>query len=359
MDSTSALHSADVVSKYPANIRKQHRDPNSGFLTTGSPELAPWEEKKNTAPAKKAVQTMQPAISSVPMQDEVAACTTTKTMPETKTLSTSTKVQDTSNFTVPHKTKSREHVDGSCILLCGIWIFIFAVMACIALTQLDKPTAETLTETPRTVMMLLAGTMVTVTAAFAAVQADAYFQYQPQSSLENQFELIPPTKTLLKQVRFNCVTIREHELEAGGSGVVISDGAPLGLGWAIVQEQRFDVNEFEAKRSSVRREMDNFVQEGCVSSEEREQRLLDGGLDPSSIEKSSKDDELIQRLRQRSNDQTWAYRWQRYIIRNRIRAKTLTPGGSWKNRRSTKLRASLCEQAEDTQSPATVVLASI
>merc|ERR1712096_309885 len=114
----------------------------------------------------------------------------------------------------------------------------------------------------------------------------------------------------------------------GGSGVVITDGAPLGLGWGISTEYSFAINEFEAERDPVRRQMDNFVQEGWVSPVERERRLLDGGVHPRDVEKISKVHACTQRLRARSNEVSLADRSQRRVLRFRWREKHMLPARS-------------------------------
>merc|ERR1711881_226225 len=128
-------------------------------------------------------------------------------------------------------------------------------------------------------------------------------------------------------------------LMVGGSGVVITDGAPLGLGWGVVAEHCFTMDEFESERAPVRRHMDNFVQEGWVSAGERERRLLDGGVHPRDVEKISKVHACTQQLRTWSNEVSLADRSQRRVLRFKMREKLMLPARSPKRVRSAKAHA--------------------
>jgi len=150
------------------------------------------------------------------------------------------------------------------------------------------------------------------------------------------------SKSSLKQkVHFGYVDVREHALMVGGSGVVITDGAPLGLGWGVVAEHCFTMDEFESERAPDRRHMDNFVQEGWVSAVERERRLLAGGVHPHDLEKISKVHACTQRLRTRSNEASVTDRCQRRILRFKWRENMMLPSRLPKRLRSAKILASI------------------
>lgn len=64
----------------------------------------------------------------------------------------------------------------------------------------------------------------------------------------------PAGRRRVPRVNFSHVSIRSHQLELwGGGGVPGDGGAPLGLGWTVMNERRVPIDEFEKSRAGARR----------------------------------------------------------------------------------------------------------
>jgi len=320
-----------------STVSKQHRDEASGYLKAGSPDLLPCEEKK--CPPAKAKQEETPVVAAPPLAKDGGDAAPTKPAEELPAACTGSGTK-----LVPPSTTQRQ--GWGTVVLCT-YAILFGLLACTVLTILDKPGAATVAAPDPGFVALLLFTIFLIVAAAVQVQKAANQCYEddagPKSVLKQGDVSEVCSSPHKRRISFGNVEIREHELMVGGSGVVITDGAPLGLGWGISTEYSFAINEFEAERDPVRRQMDNFVQEGWVSPVERERRLLDGGVHPRDVEKISKVHACTQRLRARSNEVSLADRSQRRVLRFKWREKLMLPARSPK-RRQGKARKALASE---------------
>eukprot|EP00962_Isochrysis_galbana_P033915 scaffold11425_cov102-Isochrysis_galbana.AAC.5 len=101
------------------------------------------------------------------------------------------------------------------------------------------------------------------------------------------------------RVNFSHVSIRSHQLELwGGGGVPGDGGAPLGLGWAVMNERRVPIDEFEDSRLGARRPKDVYGSQGCVDAGRRCELLIRAG---SSLKQIRTAKQAVARL----NRQRW------------------------------------------------------
>jgi hypothetical protein len=101
------------------------------------------------------------------------------------------------------------------------------------------------------------------------------------------------------RVNFSHVSIRSHQLELwGGGGVPHDGGAPLGLGWAVMNERRVNIDEFEDSRLGARRTKDVYGSLGCVDAGRRCELLIRAG---SSLKQIRTAKQAVARL----NRQRW------------------------------------------------------
>lgn len=320
----ASVQSASVTPGNCVGSVRNHRDPDSGYLKTGSPDLLPWEEKKSNLPTKsKQDQMSAPRSTAAPSDNDIACSYGT-----TKIVSSATQSE------------------GWSVVVVCVYTILFALLACTIFTVLDKAPDATVESAPApgfvalvlvTIFLIVAAAIQVQKAVQAQKTADALAEADINTT---SIKPAPGSKSSLKQVHFGHVDVREHAVMVGGSGVVITDGAPLGLGWGVVAEHCFTVDEFESERWNVRRHMDNFVQEGWVSAVEREKRLLAGGVHPRDLEKISKVHACTQRLRTRSNEASPADRCKRRILHFKWRENLLLPSRLPKRLRSAKVRAS-------------------
>jgi hypothetical protein len=112
-------------------------------------------------------------------------------------------------------------------------------------------------------------------------------------------ESLPAAGRRRRRVNFSHVSIRSHKLELwGGGGVPGDGGAPLGLGWAVMNERRVPIDEFEDSRRGARRPKDVYGSQGCVDAGRRCELLIRAG---SSLKQIRAAKQAVARL----NRQRW------------------------------------------------------
>lgn len=343
----------------------------SGFLESGSPELAPWEEKKTAAVAlaTSKIQATQVenlnagAVSEQPCDIPAPAGEVTEAAPIT------------TRRPVWYKAAL---LAAAVLLLCAALAFPAALAATLPQLASNVSPWRLLAVTGMITAAAIAALSVPVIAKTPPPSPNPTPPDSPRATAADPPSTPPPmTKEMLlptdtpphalrglgmkvrgakpagnktgrasarltggrRGISFGDVNVREYSIVAGGCGSTVSHGIPLGLGWFVVDESKFSLELFEAMRRTERRGIDVFLDEARVSAEERERRMVNAGMSEQEMLVAQTDCERTLRLRDWSCRMAWRQRRFRRGLRTKLKTKllakgTFLPARQWRSRRA-------------------------
>jgi len=125
---------------------------------------------------------------------------------------------------------------------------------------------------------------------------------------ERNAPLLPASSLPLKKcshsrrVSFGQVSVREMLRQPGGGGSVATHGAPLGIGWTVLDEHSVTVDEAQEERTRLgKKHKDLYVIFGRVAAQAREKWMLEAGATKQALRKSAQVSAKVLRGREESN----------------------------------------------------------